>query len=173
MRAGFGPDVDAALRAGLLGLPWPDPAGLVEAPVAYVAGPNESAMLETRRLAGLVDPRAAYETGRVLRLIARLLDRAGASGAVGRQFRDNLAAAILAHRGRRSSKVWSVVDTVDMFMEIYARVLGSSGRDFDMLRRALLDFARAQPDAPHGTGAAGTKPGQFRASLQGRRAASW
>lgn len=139
-------DCEAALRAGLLGLPWPPPPGLAEEPAIFAAGPNERLVLETRRLAGLVDATGAYETGRVLRLIARLLDRAGASEAVGRQFRDNLAAAILAHRARGRQPAWSASDTIDMFMELYGRVLGRSGPDFALVRRRLLGHAHARPD---------------------------
>jgi len=172
VRPHSGPDVQHCLRAGLLGLPMPGrESGLAEAPAGYAAGPNESAMLGIGRLPGLADPEGAFETGRALRLIARLLDRAGAPGAVGLQFRDNLAAAILAHRGRGDGRPWGAADTVDMFMEIYARVLGSAGRDFDIVRRTLLDYARGRAEGPLSTPAGGG-PGRLRAILRGTRAAS-
>lgn len=166
-----GLDAHSALRLGLLGLPPTAPArALAESAAPFAAGPNEEVVLATSRLPGLADPRAAYETGRVLRLIARLFDRARAPAAVGRQFRDNIAAAILAHRGRREGRGWDVVDTVDMFMEVYARVLGEDGRDYDIVRRTLLDYARSRPDgAAAETGAAAG----LRAILQGSRAASF
>jgi hypothetical protein len=145
--------------------------GLAEAAAGYAAGPNESVVLATSRLPGLVDPSGAYETGRALRLIARLLDRAGAPEAVGRQFRDNLAAAIVAHRARCSARPWGAADTVEMFMEIYGRVLGSEGRDFDIVRRTLLEYARGQT-AVAPANAAVLQPRRLRRILKGRRAAS-
>lgn len=172
MRSAAELDVQQCLRAGLLGLPMPSAStGLAEAGAGYAAGPNESVVLATSRLPGLVDPSGAYETGRALRLIARLLDRAGAPEAVGRQFRDNLAAAIVAHRARGTGRPWGATDTVDMFMEIYVRVLGSMGRDFDIVRRTLLDYARGQTDVPS-PNAVARRPSRLRTILQGSRAAS-
>ena len=59
-----------------------------------------------RRLPGLSDPRAAYETGRALRMIVRLFDQAGAPEIVGRQFIDNLAGAVVAEHMRYPSRPW-------------------------------------------------------------------
>lgn len=132
-------EVDRAFRAGLTGLAgWRDP-GLAEAPVPFAAGPNEEAMLELRRLPGLAHPREAFEVGRVLRRIARLLDRAGAPARVGREFRDNLRAAAIARRSRPGAPPWTAADTVEMFVELYARVLPGTATELRRLRGHLLE----------------------------------
>ena len=134
-------DAEQAFRAGLAGAPFPGTSrGLEEMPAAYARGPNEEVMLATRRLPGLADPRCAYETGRVLRLMGRLFDRAGAPVRVAREFRDNLALAVLTHAMRRTPRPWTAEDTVEMFMEMYGRVVGSEGAA--EVRRVLLDHAR-------------------------------
>jgi hypothetical protein len=130
-------------------------AGLAEAADPGWAGPNEWLMLTTRRLSGLGDAAGAYETGRVLRAIARLLDAAGAPEAVGRQFRDNVAAALIAHRSKGRPEPWDGAATVDMFMEMYGRVLGFEDAAFERVRDRLLAAAQASPPPP---GAAAASP---------------
>lgn len=115
--------------------------GLAEAAVPWGSGPNEAAVLETRRLAGLTDAVGAYETGRVLRRVARLLDEVRAPASVGEQFRDNVAAALVAHRSRRRPEAWNGAATADMFMEMYGRILGFDDARFARVRAALLEFA--------------------------------
>ena len=96
-----------------------------------------------RRLPGLSDPQAAYETGRALRLIVRLFDQAGAPDRVGRQFIDNLAGAVVVDHMRHRARPWGAADTVDMFAEMYARILGSSPDEIGKIRRAVMDYAVA------------------------------
>lgn len=133
-------EVDRAFRAGLEGLPdWRGEAGLAEAAASFAAGPNEEVVLELRRLPGLVDAREAHAVGRVLRRIARLLDRAGAPARVGREFRDNLRAAVIARRSRPGARPWTAADTVEMFVELYARVLPVGPAELRRLRAHLLE----------------------------------
>ncbi len=136
--------VQRAFRAGLYGHPYPyaKHTGLAEPQTPFAHGPNEQAILATRRLPGLADPVIAYETGKLLRYIARLFDRAGAPEAVGRQFRDNLQTAILTHAMRRSGRAWRVEDSVEMFLELYRRVLGEGEEELGRLRSRLLAEAR-------------------------------
>lgn len=105
-------------------------------------GPNEALVLATGRLPGLDDPRGAAETARVLRAVARLLDAARAPATIGEQFRDNVAAALLAHRSRLRSRPWGGEATADMFMELYGRVLGFDDAAFARVRATLLEAAR-------------------------------
>ncbi len=146
-------DPQAAFRAGLSGEPYfqlgRDPAegdrlgpGLAEAAASFAFGPNEEVVLATRRLPGLSEPQAAFEVGRLLRAVARLFDRARAPAMVGLQFRDNLAAAVITNAMRRPARPWGVEDAVDMFMEMYARVLSEDGGGFALVRKALVDNAR-------------------------------
>ncbi len=131
------PDVQAAFRAGLEGRAPRAPAspddlgGLAEASApAWAAGPNEALLAEFGRLPGLVDPRASYAAGRAVRRIMQLFDRAGAPASVGRQFLDNLRAAVTAEHMRDRTAVWGGSDTVAMFMEMYARIMGDGGADW-------------------------------------------
>src|SRR4051794_675141 len=96
-------DPQEAFRQGMSDRPGGNGAGLAEAATPWAAGPNESLLLATARLPGLADAEGAFETGRVLRRIAQLLDAAHAPDSVVRQFRDNVAAALLAHRSRGRS----------------------------------------------------------------------
>ena len=130
-------DPQAAFRAAL----DEPPHGLVRLAGAPV-GVNEALVLGLARLPGLDDPRGAAETARALRAIARLLDAARAPVAVGRQFVDNVAAALLAHRSRGRTRPWSGEATVDMFMELYGRVLGFDDEAFARVRATLLEAAR-------------------------------
>jgi len=133
-------EVDRAFRAGLAGLSDRSRgSGLAEEAIPFAAGPNEEVMLELRRLPGLVDPREAHAVGRVLRRIARLLDRAGAPARVGREFRDNLRAAVIARRSRPGARPWTAADTVEMFVELYARVLPADPAELRRLRAHLLE----------------------------------
>ena len=100
------------------------------------------------RLPGLSHPRAAYETGRALRMIIRLFDQAGAPASVGRQFIDNLAAAVMTEHMRRPSSTWGAADTADMFIEMYTRILGGPPSAHDKVRRAVIDYAVAEPQPP-------------------------
>jgi hypothetical protein len=123
----------AALDEPLHGL-----ARLDGAPV----GANEALVLALSRLPGLDDPRGAAETARALRAIARLLDAARAPVAVGRQFVDNVTAALLAHRSRGRARPWDGEATVEMFMELYGRVLGFDDHGFARVRATLMEAAR-------------------------------
>lgn len=139
-------EVQAAFRAGLAGRRFrePDAPGLAEAPAPWSGGPNEALLDDLGRLPGLAEPRAAYAAGRALRRIMQLFDQAGASAAIGRQFLDNLHAAVTAQAMRDRRVVWGGSDTVAMFMEMYARILGD-GADFAKVESALLEHALSEP----------------------------
>ena len=134
-------DVQEAFRRGARGMSLAVGDGLAEEPAGFAAGANEAALLEMPRLAGLTEPHAAYETGRALRRIAHLFDRAGAPDRIGRQFLDNLAGAVVIERMRGHTRPWGAAETVDMFVELYARILGGAGEDLDRIRRAVMDYA--------------------------------
>lgn len=134
-RAGLGAPEVAGLAAG---------PGLAEAPVAWGLGPNEALVLAMQRLPGLVEPKAAFETGRALRIIARLLDAAGAPARVGEQFRDNLVAAVIAHAARRGARPWNAEDTVAMFVELYRRGLEVGAGEPAQIEATLLRWARQE-----------------------------
>jgi hypothetical protein len=137
-------DIQLAFRAGLLGLhdPYGDPEnGLEEAAAGFAHGPCESAMIELARLPGLDHERRAFETGRAMTAIARLLDQARAPASVALQFRDNVAAAVMTHRMRRLGRSWGADETVGMFMEMYDRILGEDDLKADLVRRRILDYA--------------------------------
>lgn len=139
----IGIDVQEGFRRGVRGLPLEPgaPNGLAEAAGTFGSGANEDALLSMPRLAGLTDAHAAYETGRALRMIVQLFDRVGAPERVGRQFLDNLAGAVVIERMRGRARPWSAADTVDMFVEMYARILGSGQEDIAAIRRAVMDYA--------------------------------
>jgi hypothetical protein len=136
-------DVQEAFRRGITGAAFADAAALdgsaQHAPFVY--GGGEAILLAVRRLPGLSDPRAAYETGRALRMIVRLFDQAGAPEIVGRQFIDNLAGAVVVEHMRYPSRPWGAADTVDMFVEMYTRVLGGPRSEHELIRRAVMDYA--------------------------------
>lgn len=139
-------DPQRAFRAGL-GVAEVGTAagpGLAEAATPWAAGANEALVLAMHRLPGLSDARAAFETGRVLRVIARLLDEAGAPPRVGEQFRDNLVAAVIAHAARRTGRPWDATDTVAMFMELYRRGLERADAEPGRVEAALLRWARQE-----------------------------
>jgi hypothetical protein len=145
-------DPQEAFRAGLADEPARAARpGLAEAGDGW-AGPNEALLLATTRLSGLSEPGAAFETGRALRSIARLLDAARAPEAVGLQFRDNVAAALVAHRSKGRPEAWDGAATVDMFMEMYGRILGFDDSVFGRLRDRLIAAAKGAA-SPVGTGA--------------------
>jgi hypothetical protein len=132
--------VQEAFRAGVRGAPVGLAAyGLAEDHVGFVGGPNEAVMAATRRLPGLTDAAGAYGTGRVLRRLAQLLDRVGAPASIGGQFRDNLAAAVVTHRMRRTRRPWGEEDTVQMVLEMWDRMFGES----DATRSRLADLLTA------------------------------
>jgi hypothetical protein len=146
-------DPQAAFRAGLLGEPLDRSSReLGEAPAPFARGPNEEVVLETRRMPGLGESQAAFEVGRLLRAVARLFDQAGAPAVVGQQFRDNLAAAIITHAMRRTAQPWVVEDAVDMFMEMYARILSDDAAGSALVRKALLGNAKDHGAPPLGEG---------------------
>ena len=134
-RAGLGAPEVAGLAAG---------PGLAEAQAAWDLGPNEALVLAMQRLPGLNEPKAAFETGRALRIIARLLDAAGAPVRVGEQFRDNLVAAVIAHAARRGARPWNAEDTVAMFVELYRRGLEVDAGDPARIEATLLRWARQE-----------------------------
>ena len=144
-------DTQEAFRRGVRGTALTSAAalnGLAEGEASFTGGANESLLLTLNRMAGLTDPRAAYETGRALRMIIRLFDQAGAPESVGRQFIDNLAGAVMVEYMRRRSRAWGAADTVDMFVEMYARVLGARRSELDRVRRAVMDYAVAEAQRP-------------------------
>lgn len=150
-------DPQRAFRAGLGAPEAEQPAagpGLAEAQTPWGVGPNEALMLAMRRLPGLVEPKAAFETGRALRIIARLLDEAGAPVRVGEQFRDNLVAAVIGHAARREGRPWNAEDTVAMFVELYRRGLGKGAVEPERLAATLLSWARQELRPLPGTRAA-------------------
>ena len=136
-------DVQEAFRRGVRGAPLAVGSGngLAEEAATFAGGANEGALLAFPRMAGLTDAHGAYETGRALRLIVQLFDRARAPERVGRQFLDNLAGAVVIERMRGRARPWGAADTVDMFIEMYARVLGSGQDEIDRIRRAVMDYA--------------------------------
>ncbi|WP_027134994.1 hypothetical protein [Geminicoccus roseus] len=140
--------VQAAFRAGVRGAPVGLAAyGLAEDHAPFASGPSEALMAETRRLPGLTDAEGAYGTGRVLRRLALLLDRVGAPPSIARQFRDNLAGAVVTHRMRRQRQGWSEDDTVQMVLEMWDRVFGEA----DATRTRLAEMLTAddmRPGAP-------------------------
>ena len=138
-----GIDVQEAFRRGVRGAPLAVDSGngLAEEAATFAGGANEGALLALPRMAGLTDAHGAYETGRALRLIVQLFDRARAPERVGRQFLDNLAGAVVIERMRGRARPWGAADTVDMFIEMYARVLGSGQDEIDRIRRAVMDYA--------------------------------
>jgi hypothetical protein len=150
-------DPQEAFRRGIKGGEFATDrgSGLAEEAAPFGAGANEAVLLAVRRLPGLTDPQAAYETGRALRLIVRLFDQAGAPDRVGRQFIDNLAGAVVVDHMRRRSRPWGAADTVDMFAEMYARILGSDPDDIGRIRRAVMDYAVAPQQRDRDSGRLG------------------
>jgi hypothetical protein len=137
-------DVQEAFRRGIGGASastgdaTPDDSA-VPAP----RGRNEALLLTLGRMPGLSNTRAAYETGRALRMIIGLFDRAGAPESVGRQFIDNLGAAVMTDHLRKRPLPWGAADTAEMFVEMYARILGASPAELDQVRRTVIDYAVA------------------------------
>jgi len=124
--------------------------GLAEAAAPWGGGPNETLVLAMKRLPGLTEPRAAFETGRALRLIARLFDQAGAPVRIVEQFRDNLAAAVIGHSTRRTGHAWGAADTIEMFMELYGRVFGDADGMAQKVETKLLRWASDEAAADLG-----------------------
>ncbi|MEK0083647.1 hypothetical protein [Benzoatithermus flavus] len=140
-------DAQEAFRRGIRGVAFAPTvafSSLAEIEAAFTGGVNETLLLTLTRLPGLVEPRAAYETGRALRMIIRLFDQAGAPEAVGRQFIDNLGLAVMAAH-MRGSRPWGAADTVEMFIEMYSRVLGGRPSELERVRRTVMDYAVAEP----------------------------
>ncbi|HRY24881.1 MAG: hypothetical protein H6852_17535 [Geminicoccaceae bacterium] len=126
-------------------------AGLAHAATPGNAGPGERLVLRMQRLPGLVEPGAAFEVGRALRAIARLFDRAAAPVVMVEQFRDNLVGAAIAQRGRlerngRCRRGWNLQDTIEMFVEMYERLLGQSATGYAEIRGYV--FRAAAGPAP-------------------------
>ena len=141
--------VDRAFRAGLLESDGAAPSGLCE---DGDIGAGELRILATSRLPGLADTNAAYETGRVLRHVARLFDKARAPVIIAEQFRDNLAAAIMTHHMRRTRREWLVDDTISMFLEMYERVLQPTSDDLQSVQAYMQERAKKpvrQPPSSH------------------------
>ena len=145
-------DPQAAFRAGLFGWRLRMAESAEPRPgEGYGFGPNERLAMACTRLPGLADPRRAFETGRVVRGISKLLDRVGAPAGVGQQFVDNLAAACLAHGVRRTGVAWGAEDTVEMFVEIYARILDPPPSELQIVRERLLAYAKDERAALPGS----------------------
>jgi hypothetical protein len=145
-------EVERAFQRGIRGAAYRQEAWAGEEERAAPAGPNEALLLKLTRLPGLREPRAAHETGRALRMIIRLFDQAGAPAIVGRQFIDNLGAAVLSEHMRGGNFAWGAADTADMFVEMYERILGGSPAEHDRVRRVVIDYAVAEKTAPAGPG---------------------
>lgn len=127
--------IDRAFRSGLMAELESNRDGLREdTPI----GPGEAIILRTKRLAGLADTESAFETGRTLRLIAQLFDQAGAPSRIVEQFRDNLGAAIMGE-AMRAGSTWSRADTIDMFMDLYSRILDPDLKEQSRTRHYLED----------------------------------
>jgi hypothetical protein len=145
----FGPlvvnttDIQEAFRLGIRGeaMAPRGGVGLAEGGAPYAAGANEAVLLKLNRLPGLREPRAAYETGRALRMIIRLFDQAGAPERIGRQFIDNLAGAVVVEHLRNRGRPWGATETVDMFIEMYSRIMGGRQVELDRIRRSVMDYA--------------------------------
>jgi hypothetical protein len=145
-----GIDVQVAFRRGARGRPLlpPKADGLAEDTAPFAAGINEQALLDLTRLPGLTDPHAAYETGRALQRVMQLFDQAGAPERIGREFLANLAGAVVVDHMRGARRPWGATETVDMFVELYARVLGDRQAELDALRRTVMDYAVAEETRP-------------------------
>ena len=140
--------VQAAFRAGVRGAPVGLAAfGLAEDMAPYAGGASEALVAATERMAGLTDTQGAYGTGRVLRRLAMLLDRVGAPPEIARQFRDNLAAAVVTNRMRGTQHGWSEDDTVQMVLEMWDRVFGE-GDEMRVRLQAMLVADDHRPGAP-------------------------
>lgn len=127
--------IDRAFRSGLMTDPESTGDGLREdKPI----GLGEAAILRTKRLAGLANAESAFETGRTLRLIARLFDQAGAPARIVEQFRDNLGAAIMGE-AMRARSTWTRADTIDMFIDLYARILEPDLEELTRTRNFIED----------------------------------
>lgn len=135
-RKGLREEVEAPLRGD----------GLAE--TANALGPGELIVLATDRLPGLAEPAAAYETGRTLRLIAQLFDQAKAPARIVEQFRDNLAAAVMAQNMRHRRASWGAPDTIEMFLEMYRCVVNPEEKEMEAMRRHILARARAPIASP-------------------------
>ena len=145
-----GIDVQVAFRRGARGRPLQPPKldGLAEDNAPFAAGANEQALLDLTRLPGLTDAHAAYETGRALQRVMQLFDQAGAPERVGREFLANLAGAVVVDHMRGTCRPWGAAETVDMFVELYARILGDRPAELDALRRTVMDYAVAAATRP-------------------------
>lgn len=136
--------IDRAFRSGLMTDLEGRSDGLREGPGI---GAGEAAMLRTKRLAGLANAQTAFETGRTLRLIARLFDQAGAPARITEQFRDNLGAAIVGE-ALRARSTWTRADTIDMFLDMYTRILDPDLAELTRTRNYLEDKAMQQASRP-------------------------
>lgn len=151
-------DIQEAFRLGIRGAPFGPMAHAGSAPAAdrpAPAGANEALLLQLVRLPGLREPRAAYETGRALRMIIRLFDQAGAPERIGRQFIDNLAGAVVVQHMRNRALPWGATETVDMFVEMYSRVLGDRPSELEQIRRGVMDYAVGADKVRRGQAAGG------------------
>lgn len=148
-------DIQEAFRLGIRGQAMAARGGgLAESCATYATGANEAVLLQLSRLPGLRDPRAAYETGRALRMIIRLFDQAGAPERIGRQFIDNLAGAVVVEHLRNRDRPWGATETVDMFIEMYSRIMGARQAELDRIRRSVMDYAVAADEPRQGGGLA-------------------
>jgi hypothetical protein len=71
----------------------------------------------------------------------QLFDQAGAPERVGREFLANLAGAVVVDHMRGTRRPWGAAETIDMFVELYARILGDRPAELDALRRTVMDYA--------------------------------
>lgn len=144
------PSIDPrlAFRAGVLGWRFERVGAATEADfhLIYAFGANERQVAEMKRLPGIDSAIDAFRIGRALRAIGKLLDRAGAPAGMGRQFIDNVMAAIITHHMRRTGSKWTEVETIDMFVELYERILGGGSGEGRLVRDTLLAYARNEDE---------------------------
>ena len=111
-----------AFRAGVQGRRFNDqPGPRLEAEVGTgdLQGPNARRIEVVEMLPGLSDPLAAYETGRALRLIGRLLDQEGARATSAQAVLDTLVEEMVLSRLIESRQPWGAEATAAVFIETY------------------------------------------------------
>lgn len=134
-----------AFRAGVQGLPFndqPGPRPEAEVGKGAILGPNERRFEIVETLPGLTDPLAAYETGRALRLIGRLLDQNGARPTFAEAFLDKLVEEMAYSRLIEARQPWGAEETASVFIE-YHLSPDTPGNLRHQTHDAILSYARA------------------------------
>jgi hypothetical protein len=133
-----------AFRAGVQGLPFNDqPGPRVETEVRKggIQGPSERRFEIVELLPGLTDPLAAYETGRALRLIGRLLDQNGAGPTFAQAFLDKLVEEMVHARLMEARQPWGAEETASIFIESHLSP-ATPGNLRHQTHDAILSYAR-------------------------------